>query len=156
RRGRASRQSSQTGSAPFRWLLAMRSVGFLVLSRATGMVARPVPRLTTCLLAALLALLCAPAARAAAPPPCFGAAALDPEPHPSTNPDLRLSVEPWLEDALILPSAPCEPIESETTPRVCWFGTPKDKAKRIFALIGDSHAVHWRAAMTVVAKAKGW
>ncbi|MGH2900163.1 MAG: SGNH hydrolase domain-containing protein, partial [Solirubrobacteraceae bacterium] len=39
----------------------------------------------------------------------------------------------------------------------CAFGGPADAAaRRAIALIGDSHAAHWRAAVGVVAAARGW
>jgi hypothetical protein len=39
---------------------------------------------------------------------------------------------------------------------VCWFGTPRDSATRTIALVGDSHAAHWRAALAGVARTRGW
>jgi SGNH domain (fused to AT3 domains) len=41
-------------------------------------------------------------------------------------------------------------------PDVCAFGLPRPEAVKTVALIGDSHAVHWRAALEVVARAKRW
>ena len=38
----------------------------------------------------------------------------------------------------------------------CVFGTPADDATRKFAVIGDSHASHWRAALRPIAKKRGW
>ena len=94
-------------------------------------------------------------AGAAAQPRCFGAAARDPE-HRCRNPRLRYSVTPSPSDAPITPSAPCTPIPSRTGPAACAFGLPATRAEASFALVGDSHAVHWRAALEVVARAKGW
>lgn len=37
-----------------------------------------------------------------------------------------------------------------------WGGVPPARAVRTAALIGDSHAAHWRPALEVVAKRKGW
>jgi hypothetical protein len=39
---------------------------------------------------------------------------------------------------------------------VCAFGAPADRAVATVALVGDSHAAHWRAALDVVAKEKRW
>lgn len=92
---------------------------------------------------------------AAAQPHCFGAAARDAV-HPCKNPALRFSVIPSPSDAPITPSAPCSLITARTGPQVCAFGLPATRAHVSFALVGDSHAVHWRAALDVVARAKGW
>ena len=39
---------------------------------------------------------------------------------------------------------------------MCGFGVAPAKATTTIALVGDSHAAHWRAALNVVAKAKNW
>ena len=49
----------------------------------------------------------------------------------------------------------CRPTSEEPEP-VCTFGVARNRAKATIALIGDSHALHWRAAVEVVAKAKRW
>jgi hypothetical protein len=48
--------------------------------------------------------------------------------------------------------------ESEHTElfKVCYWGAPASSATRTIALLGDSHAAHWRAAMQTVVAAKGW
>jgi SGNH domain (fused to AT3 domains) len=56
-------------------------------------------------------------------------------------------------DAPIEPNAPCEPLERSGLVAPCGFGI--DPAVRSLALIGDSHAEHWRAAVQVVADAEG-
>ena len=89
---------------------------------------------------------------APAPPSCFGAAARDPR-HPCRNPALRLAVVPSPLDAVIEPNAPCRPLERVGLVWPCGFGL--DPALRSLALIGDSHAEHWRAAVQVVAEAQG-
>jgi hypothetical protein len=99
--------------------------------------------------------LAAAAGESAAAPRCFGAAARDPV-HPCHNPKLRFSVVPTPSDAPITPSAPCSLITARTGPQVCAFGLPATRARVSFALVGDSHAVHWRAALEEVARAKGW
>jgi hypothetical protein len=91
----------------------------------------------------------------AATPRCFGAAARDPEHQPCDNPALRLSVVPSPADAQIEPSAPCTPVQ-RAAPAVCAFGVAADRAVAKIALVGDSHAVHWRAALAVVARANRW
>ena len=88
-------------------------------------------------------------------PRCFGAASRDPQ-HPCHNPALRLLVVPTPSEALITPAAPCTLVPSAGPPEVCAFGVPPDQAVSTFALIGDSHAAHWRAALEVVAQAKHW
>jgi hypothetical protein len=91
--------------------------------------------------------------RIAPPPPaCFGAAARDPELR-CRNPALRLAVVPAPLDAAIEPNAPCQPLARGGLVAPCGFGI--DPAGRSLALIGDSHAEHWRAAVEVVADAQG-
>jgi hypothetical protein len=91
----------------------------------------------------------------AATPRCFGAAARDPL-KPCTNAKLRLSVTPTPEDAVLEASAACAPVTSKVAPARCLFGTPAARARQTVALIGDSHAVHWRAALQHVFKAHRW
>jgi hypothetical protein len=87
-----------------------------------------------------------------AAPRCFGAAARDPW-RPCTNPALRRTVTPTPSEALLTPNAPCMPTQETALVSPCLFGLDtEDKV----ALIGDSHAEHWRAALEVVAQAKHW
>jgi peptidoglycan/LPS O-acetylase OafA/YrhL len=88
-------------------------------------------------------------------PKCFGAAARDPD-KPCSNPKLDRTVVPTPIQARKLRNAPCKVIEERHRVRVCEFGTPKAKATATFALLGDSHASHWRAALAVMAKSKRW
>ena len=83
---------------------------------------------------------------------CFGAASRDPE-VPCTNPALERTVTPSLAAARTLPNSPCRSIAAGS-PSVCRFGDPGGATT--VALVGDSHAGHWRAAFEHVAKAKGW
>jgi SGNH domain (fused to AT3 domains) len=83
---------------------------------------------------------------------CYGAAARDPV-HPCRV--APLVVRPAPEDALIEPAAPCA-IVRRRGPEVCAFGTPARAARVRFALVGDSHAAHWRAALAVVARVERW
>lgn len=104
-----------------------------------------------------LALLTAAAGLASAPAhgatPCFGAAARDPE-HPGCRVP-PLAVFPAPQDALVAPAEPCAIVRLRF-PEVCAFGVPKAQARTTFALVGDSHAAHWRAALAVVARALHW
>jgi SGNH domain (fused to AT3 domains) len=93
-------------------------------------------------------------ARAAASPRCFGAAARDAE-NPCVNHKLSFVAIPTPYNAPLEPSAPCEPIDG-TTPSACAFGPSAKKSVSSVALIGDSHAMAWRAAVAVVADAKRW
>lgn len=86
---------------------------------------------------------------------CFGAAAHDPE-RPCRNPSLERTVVPSPEQARRSPNAPCTVIASQGALRVCEFGSDAKRASDTIALIGDSHAAHWRAALAVVADAEKW
>lgn len=97
----------------------------------------------------------ASATASAATPRCFGAAARAPG-KPCENPALRLAVTPTPEDALLESSAPCAPVKSVTAPSRCTFGVPKARAVATVALVGDSHAVHWRAALEHVFRVRRW
>jgi hypothetical protein len=96
-----------------------------------------------------------PAAVAAAQPACFGAAARDRE-HPCSNPDLRYSVVPRPDVALLENDSPCAPEGDTGVLLLCSFGAPAADAVETTALIGDSHATHWRPALDLVARLKGW
>jgi hypothetical protein len=94
-------------------------------------------------------------ARAASVPACFGAAARDSE-QPCSNPDLRHLVKPTPDAALLQLDSPC-PLEGDTgVLGLCGFGVPAADATETVALIGDSHATHWRPTLDVVAHDKGW
>src|SRR3954451_22191200 len=90
-------------------------------------------------------------ARLLAEPRCFGAAARE-----CSNPALRALVTPEPEQALLIPGSPC--VISGATPVLlpCDFGVAENRARERVALLGDSHAEHWRAALEVVAQAKRW
>jgi hypothetical protein len=88
--------------------------------------------------------------------PCFGAAARDPE-HPCQNADLRYEVVPNPADPKSAQKyETCTSVETTPILKACFWGAPADRATRMIALVGDSHASHWRAAMQTVANAKGW
>ena len=88
-------------------------------------------------------------------PSCLGAAARDPQ-HPCNNPNLRLTVRPSPSEAPLTPSAPCSLVGGDGLINSCAFGVPAATSTATVALIGDSHAIHWRAALEVVAQAKAW
>jgi hypothetical protein len=112
------------------------------------------PKLLTSLLLLFAAVLPATNALAAAPA-CFGAAARDTLQRCS-NPALTQAVVPSPVEARTLPNAACKAIRGQLNPPVCAFGTAAADATETIALVGDSHAGHWRAAVDEVARAKGW
>lgn len=84
---------------------------------------------------------------------CFGAASRDPRER-CRNTALRRAVEPSPFDAIIEPSEPCQPLRGVGVD-ACSFGASRAEARGTFALIGDSHATHWRAALAQVAANRG-
>jgi hypothetical protein len=91
-----------------------------------------------------------PAAGAATP--CFGAAAMDPA-HPCAN--SSLSVVPSVADRLALTASGCR--KTERAPGLdCEFGTRSKRPRRTIALVGDSHALHWRGPLAIVARSLRW
>jgi len=117
------------------------------------------PRSTTRLLlgAFVLAVLAAAAAIAQPGPGsrCYGAASRDAE-HPCFNRSLLTVVRPRPIAALLETDAPCDPFDRAPTISICWFGIPASAAPPAIAIVGDSHATHWRPAVNVLARAKGW
>jgi hypothetical protein len=89
----------------------------------------------------------------ASTPNCFGAASRDPL-HQCSNPQLNLMVQPTPAAALLVPDAPCNPVQANIP--VCTFGVPESQATRTIALVGDSHAHQWLATLEVVAQALDW
>ncbi|HEV2785572.1 MAG TPA: SGNH hydrolase domain-containing protein [Solirubrobacteraceae bacterium] len=87
-------------------------------------------------------------------PPCFGAAARNPRDR-CHNRDLRRAVIPTPAEAALTPNARCA-IVSTRVPYTCQFGVRAAIANRTIALVGDSHAAHWRGALEVVAQARRW
>ncbi|MDQ3723342.1 MAG: acyltransferase [Actinomycetota bacterium] len=88
-------------------------------------------------------------------PPCFGAAARDVD-KPCQNAALRTQVVPLPVAARIEAYAPCERFHREGGLSQCDFGAQRAKASRTIALVGDSHASHWRTPLDAVAKQNGW
>lgn len=101
----------------------------------------------------VLGALALPSAAHATAPACFGAAARDAG---CTSATASLSVVPSPAKARTLPNSPCTPVPGQRNPPVCAFGAAPETATQTVALVGDSHAGHWRAALSAVATAKGW
>ncbi len=101
----------------------------------------------------LVALIAAAPAEAA--PKCFGAAARDAQ-RRCENPRLRLVVRPTPDEAAITPNLACTRAQLTEVLDECAYGVPAQDARETVAMIGDSHAAHWRAALAVVAKRKRW
>jgi hypothetical protein len=89
-------------------------------------------------------------------PRCFGAAARPPDGGACTNPALAGKVVPTPVEASSSPNTPCEVVERVGRVRACAFGRPADGASETVAVVGDSHASHWRAAFDYVARERGW
>lgn len=104
-------------------------------------------------LTVILTALAAAASADSQSPSCFGAAARDPS-HVCASRKQYLTVTPAPNEAKITPSAPCEPIRAAI--KVCAFGAPRASGKATIALVGDSHADQWRAAVDVAARALSW
>ncbi|HEY6757934.1 MAG TPA: acyltransferase family protein [Baekduia sp.] len=89
-------------------------------------------------------------------PRCFGAAARPPVGPPCVNPALARKVVPTPVEAASSPNTACEVVERLGRVRACAFGRPAAGATETVAVVGDSHASHWRAAFDYVARAQGW
>lgn len=107
--------------------------------------------------AVCLGVLWAPLTRASAlaRPRCFGAASIAPG-HPCRNPALDTMVVPAPALARTLPNAPCTSVAMEGAILVCGFGYQGPYPIATVALIGDSHAATWRAALQVLAQRERW
>lgn len=103
----------------------------------------------------MLALPTRTSASTAAPPECFGAATLAPV-HPCHNPKLSTMVLPSPWEAAKLPNAPCAWAREEGAIYACGFGYQGPDPTATVALIGDSHADAWRAALQVLAQSERW
>ncbi|CAN5242935.1 acyltransferase family protein [soil metagenome] len=90
-----------------------------------------------------------------ATPSCFGAAARDPR-NPCENADLRTKVVPLPVVAKSEDNAPCPNFRKESGVSVCDFGVEPARAQKTVALLGDSHASHWRAPLNIIARERGW
>jgi hypothetical protein len=97
----------------------------------------------------------AAASAGAGTPPCFGAASRD-RLRPCDNPRLLYTVTPSPKEALDAPNAPCDSVAADELPYRCTFGSPAEDAEATVALVGDSHATHWRSALLTVAARRHW
>jgi len=88
-------------------------------------------------------------------PACFGAASRDRR-DPCVNRALRAKVVPLPVAAKHEDNAPCPNFRKESGVSVCDFGAKPEHAKRTIALLGDSHASHWRAPLDAIARRRGW
>jgi hypothetical protein len=87
--------------------------------------------------------------RALGTPRCFGAAGRS-----CRDPRLRTAAYPAPEHAYVWPNSPCRPVRQPAG--ACAFGVTGSGRRATVALVGDSHAEHWRAALEVVAQVKRW
>ena len=86
--------------------------------------------------------------------PCFGAPAMENRagcPEALTAPPLVAITKA---DAPWAPTAGCRGTGSDPTVLTCYWGA--GRPSRVVALVGDSHAEHWRAALQKIARAKNW
>jgi len=86
--------------------------------------------------------------------PCFGAPAMENRakcPHALTALPVAAITKT---DAPWAPAPGCRGVDSEPSELICYWGT--GTPSRVVALVGDSHAEHWRAALHRIAKAKNW
>jgi hypothetical protein len=93
----------------------------------------------------------APAARQR----CFGAASRDTR-RQCRNARLTREVVPTPDIAEVTPNLPCTPLKPTGLIIPCEFGVPAADARSDVALIGDSHAAHWRAALEYVSQKVKW
>ena len=75
---------------------------------------------------------------------------------PCRNPALRYRVVPKPRVARRAQNFPCRVVEVDDAVKVCAFGVSSSRAAGTVALLGDSHAGNWRAAVQSLAMAKNW
>jgi SGNH domain (fused to AT3 domains) len=97
-----------------------------------------------------------PAAVTLAPEKCFGAVARDDSAGLCATAAHGDEVVPTPAVAAETPNAPCNSAHREGVLYVCSFGVAAKQAVRTIALIGDSHAAMWRAALAPIATAERW
>jgi SGNH domain (fused to AT3 domains) len=93
--------------------------------------------------------------RVLAGPRCFGAESRDPG-HACSNRKLKLTVFPSRKAGPNIRNAFCNKLAHQGLLSFCEFGVTEPKANETIALVGDSHAAHWRAALEIAAQAKHW
>ena len=86
--------------------------------------------------------------------PCFGAPAME---NRARCPD-AITAQPLVSvgtaDAPWSPQPGCRGAGSDPSVLTCFWG--KGKPSRVVALVGDSHAEHWRGALHRIAKSRNW
>jgi peptidoglycan/LPS O-acetylase OafA/YrhL len=93
------------------------------------------------------------------PPACFGARAAEPgarcpAPHRLADPDYALQT--WESQRVPVPNGTlCQTAPGEATPAPCAFGAAEGEERARIALLGDSHAGMWGAALATFAEAEG-
>jgi peptidoglycan/LPS O-acetylase OafA/YrhL len=137
------------------WLTAQPRTTFAVSAAATAVVAAVLAGGTTHVEAQIHDAERESVQLIAHQPACFGAAARDRQ-NPCENPGLSTKVVPLPVAAKDEANAPCHHFRQDGGVSVCDFGVPPEQANRTVALVGDSHASHWRAALDVVARRRGW
>jgi len=86
--------------------------------------------------------------------PCFGAPAMENRARcPEALTALPLAAVTKA-DAPWAPQPGCRGTGSDPSVLTCYWGT--GKPSRVVAMVGDSHAEHWRSALHRIAKAKNW
>jgi peptidoglycan/LPS O-acetylase OafA/YrhL len=137
------------------WLTAQPRTTFAVSAAATAVVAAVLAGGTTHVEAQIHDAERESVQLIAHQPACFGAAARDRQ-NPCENPGLNTTVVPLPVAARAEENAPCHHFRQDGGVSVCDFGVAPEQANRTVALVGDSHASHWRAALDVVARRRGW
>ena len=75
---------------------------------------------------------------------------------PCHNPALSFTVVPKPQVARHAENFPCTVVALDDALKVCAFGVSSGRSTGSVALLGDSHAANWRAAVQWVAEAKRW
>ena len=86
--------------------------------------------------------------------PCFGAPAMENRARCPQALTARPVAAVTKADAPWAPQPGCHATGSDPSSLTCYWGT--GKPSRVVALVGDSHAEHWRGALHRIAKAKNW
>jgi hypothetical protein len=86
--------------------------------------------------------------------PCFGAPAMENRARCTEALTALPLVAVTKKDAPWAPQSGCRGAGSDPAVLKCYWGT--GRPSRVVALIGDSHAEHWRGALHRIAKAKNW
>lgn len=86
--------------------------------------------------------------------PCFGAPSMENRARCPKALTALPVVAVTKTDAPWAPEPGCRGESSDPSVLTCFWG--KGRPTRVVALVGDSHAEHWRGALHRIAKAKGW